>query len=345
MRRFIVLLLLFTIAVPVNAAEFTAPEAPGSVAEYVPDQVDNFGEDLWFVINSALKIIWPSIIEAMGFCVSLIAVTMIVSVCTQLSAMTSDILRYSGGIVTAVILIQPSKAMIHLGIQTVQQLSQYGKLLIPVMTGAMAAQGGVTKAGALYTATAFFDALLSGAITDLLIPLVYVFLCISIVSRVFSQTLMKQIGDFTKWVITWGLKTVLYIFTGYISITGVVSGSADLAALKATKLAITGAVPLVGGILSDASESVLVSIGIMKASVGVYGVLVIVALWLIPFLQIGVHYLLLKVTSGLCQLFDIKETSLLVKDFADAAGLVLAMTGAVCLMLLISIICFMKGVG
>ena len=144
---------------------------------------------------------------------------------------------------------------------------------------------------------------------------------------------------------TWILKTILYIFTGYIGITGVVSGTADAAALKAAKLTISGVVPVVGGILSDASEAILVSAGTVKNAVGLYGLLAIAAIWIGPFLKIGIHYMLLRVTGILCSIFGGKNLSDLIQDFASAMGMLLGMTGAVCLMFLISLICFMKGVG
>jgi stage III sporulation protein AE len=103
-------------------------------------------------------------------------------------------------------------------------------------------------------------------------------------------------------------------------------------------------VPVVGSILSDASEAVLVSAGLMKNAVGIYGLLVVIALWIGPFLQIGIQYLMLKATAGICEMFGTKQIAELMKDFSSAMGLVLAMTGTVCLIFIISTICFLKGV-
>jgi len=144
---------------------------------------------------------------------------------------------------------------------------------------------------------------------------------------------------------TWGLKIILYVFTGYMSITGVITGTADAAAVKAAKLTISGAVPVVGGILSDASEAVIIGAGVMKNAVGVYGLLAVVAIWITPFLQIGSIYLLLKLTAIVCSVFGVKESSDLIEDFSGAMGLLLGMTGTVSLLILISTICFMKGMG
>jgi stage III sporulation protein AE len=137
---------------------------------------------------------------------------------------------------------------------------------------------------------------------------------------------------------------VVYIFTGYISVTGIVSGATDAMTLKATKLTISGVVPMVGNILSDASEAVLVSAGLMKNAVGIYGLLAMLAIGIGPFIQLGAQYLLLKVTAGISDMFGTKKIAAIIKDFSTAMGLMLAMTGALCLIFLISTICFMKGV-
>ena len=144
---------------------------------------------------------------------------------------------------------------------------------------------------------------------------------------------------------TWSLKTILYIFTGYLSITGVIAGTADAAAVKAAKITISGVVPVVGGILADASEAVIVGAGVMKNAVGVYGLLAVAAILITPFLQIGAQYLLLKLTAALCGVFGVKEASDLIEDFSAAMGVLLGMTGTVSFLMLISTICFMRGMG
>ena len=103
--------------------------------------------------------------------------------------------------------------------------------------------------------------------------------------------------------------------------------------------------PVVGGILSDASEAILVSVSLAKNAAGMYGIFAVLAVFLKPFLQIGTHYLLLKATSGICGIFGTKHICALIGDFSAAMGLLLAMTGTNCILLLISTICFMKGVG
>lgn len=345
MRKVLILIMLSAFfIIPVSAMDFTAPTVPSAGQEYMPADTESFGEGLWYIIKKAIVQLQPNLAEASGICLSLIAAVLLLSLLNCFSDTTKQLTEMVGTFVIAILLLKPSNALIRLGVDTVEELSEYGKLLLPVLTAAMAAQGGTSSSTALYTGTAIFNTVLNSAISKLLIPLIYIFLCLCIANSAIKEDILKSLRGFVKWIMTWCLKIILYVFTGYMGITGVVSGSVDAAALKAAKLTISGMVPVVGSIISDASESILVSAGVMKSAAGVYGLLAIFAVWIGPFLEIGVQYLLLKITASVCSVFGIKRPVELINDFSVAMGYLLAMTSAVCLILLISIVCFMKGV-
>jgi stage III sporulation protein AE len=253
--------------------------------------------------------------------------------------------EFVGALGIGTVLLECANSMIQLGIHTTEELSAYGKLLLPVMTSALAAQGGITSSTALYAGTAFFNTILTDLLTGVLNPLVYIFLVLSTANAALGEELLKKMAAFVKWLSVWLLKTILYIFTGYMGLTGVISGTTDAAALKAAKLTISGVVPVVGGILSDASEAVLISAGMVRNAAGIYGILAILAVFAAPFLRIGCHYLLLRLTGAVCSVFGVKRCTDLIGDFSSAMGLLLAMTGSVCLLQLISTVCFLRGVG
>lgn len=343
-KALIVCLLVFGLVIPVQAVSYTIPEAPDVIEEYMEDDSESFTEGLWKIILHGIATIRPGVAEAAVTCVSAIGICLLISLFGDFFDNSTRMVELVGVVCIAIILIQPARSMIQLGIQTVKEISQYGKLLLPVMTGALAAQGAVTKSGALYMATTFFDSLLSSIIANFLTPLLRMYLCFGTINRIFQQEILDSVCDFVKWLMTWSLKVILYVFTGYISITGVVGGTTDAAMLKATKLTISGMVPVVGGILSDASEAVLVSAETMKNAAGIYGLLVILGLWIEPFIKIGTQYLMLKITAGVCMMFGTKKMGQLVKDFSAAMGITLGMIGAVCMIQLISTMCYMKGV-
>lgn len=337
------IVLIFTLAVPVSAMELEPPTAPDQAQDLMPSDTTNFAEGLWQVVKKAITAIEPELAAAAGQCICLVAAVMAVSFVEKTTGKGKKPLQLAAAIGIGSILLQSTDSLIGMAADTVTQMSEYGKLLLPVLTAGMAAQGGVTGSAALYTGTVVFDTVLSALISRFLVPLIYIFLALSIASAATGEEMLGKIRDFIKWAASWLLKILLYVFTGYMSITGVVSGTADASALKAAKLTISGMVPVVGGILSDASEAVLVGAGILKTAAGVYGLLAFGAIWMSPFLRIGVQYLLLKGTAALCGSFGTKGTGKLIQNFSTAMGLLLAMTGAMCFLLLISTVCLMKG--
>ena len=346
MRRILMLLLLLTVClIPVQAIDLTAPEVPEFGREFMPEDTSDLQAGLTQILRNALLRIRPDLKEAASVCLGIVAAVMTVSLIRLAPGGSDRTADLTGTVAISGMFLSAAGSLVNLGAETVMEVSHYGKLLLPVLTAAMAAQGGITTSSALYAGTAMFDAILSSLVSHALVPMIYLYLAISAANSALGDDMLKKIRDAVKWFMTWSLKTLLYIFTGYISITGVVSGPTDAAALKAAKLTISGVVPVVGGILSDASEAVLVGAGAVKNSIGLYGLFAVIAIWMEPFLKIGAHYLLLRFTGSICSIFASKRISDLIQDFATAMGYLLGMTGAVCLMLLISIVCFMRGVG
>lgn len=344
MRRIVILvLLLFALTVPVSALDLAAPEVPDAAAKYMPDDPQNLREGLLAVFRELLGQLRPDLRQATQVCVGAVAAAMVAAILQTFPGKLEKTMDLAGTAAVAMLLLNASGALIRLGSETIQEISEYGKLLLPVLTAALAAQGGVTTSTALYAGTAMFDSILSGLIGNVLMPMVYLFLALSIGNSALGEDSLKKLRDLVKSFMTWCLKTTLYVYTGFLTLTGVVSGPTDAMALKAAKLTISGMVPVVGGILSDASEAVLVGAGTVKNAVGLYGLFAVLAMWLGPFTKIGAHYLMLKLTGTVCDTFGSKRISSLIQDFGTAMGMLLGMTGAVCLMLLISMICFMKG--
>ena len=342
-RVLIFVFLVILLALPVNAMEFSAPAPPDSAAAYLPDEADSFGEGLWNVICAAMETFHPALHEGVRCCLRALCAVLTVSVVGQFSQKKTA-LELAGVAAVAAILLEPSAELMELGVTTAGELQSYGKLLLPVMASALAASGGVTSSTALYVGTAAFDAFLSGAVTGVLVPMLGMFLAVSIGYGAVGEELLGKLRDLFRWCMEWALKLTLYLFTGYMTVTSVISGTADAAAGKAAKLAISGAVPVVGGILSDAADAVLLSASVLGGGAGVWGMLTVIAIFCAPAIGIGARYLLLKLTGAAASSLGSGRCAALIGDFAAAMGLLLALVSTQAVLLLISVVCFFRGV-
>ena len=123
------------------------------------------------------------------------------------------------------------------------------------------------------------------------------------------------------------MKLVLTIFIAYLTISGVIGGSADALAVKTAKFAVSGSVPVVGGIISDAAESMLAGAVLIRNTVGVVGMLCVAAICLVPFLKVGFNYLLFKAGGAVLSPVCGGPLSNLVAGLSDSMGLMLGMLG------------------
>lgn len=340
----IIIFLIILLPTSVLATEYEAPQPPLSAQKYYPEETESFSDGLWHILKNVISELQPNLAGAAALSAKFIAVIILISVLKAFYSDGKKIVDVAGALCIGVLMLEPAKSMLNIGIDTIHELDSYSKLLLPIMTTAMATQGAVKTSAALYAGTAIFSTILSSLITGLMVPGIYILTAVSIADSAVGEGMLSNLKKFIKWLLTWSLKILLYVFTGYIAITGVISGSADTYAIKATKIAISGAVPVVGGIISDASEAILVSTGIMKNSVGTIGLLAILAICVGPFLRIGVQYILMQLTNTVCGIIGTKSSSNLIQDFSSIIGYILAITGTSVLLLIVSVVCFLKGV-
>lgn len=339
------LFIILSLAIPVKAQELTPPEVSKSGQIFMPEETESFGSGLLELIQNGIRFFSSDLQEALHVNFGILAVTLMLSVFSVLTERIHPALSMAGAITIASMLFRNASGMIGYAVNILQEICEYGKLLCPVMTTALAAQGGIAVSAALYTGTMFFIALLSNLVSKILVPMVYLYLVFSVANAALENDLLKNIAQIIKKLVNWLLKTVLIVFTTYMSVTGVVSGTTDAAALKTAKLTISSVVPVVGSILSDASESVLISMGLIKNAAGIYGILAVLAIFAGPFIKVGVQYLILKGSALTCSVFRKSQISDLVDDFSAAIGILLAMVATGCTMILISTVCFLKGIG
>ena len=344
-RGLIFVILVILLSLPVRAMDFSAPAAPESAEEFLPKEADTFAEGLWNVLKAAVSALEPSLAGAVRSCVRLFGAMLMVALAGQVLPKGSRALDLMGTAAVSALLLEPSGILMEFGVQTVRDLQEYGRLLLPVLASALAATGGVAASTGLYVGTAVFNTLLSSAIPLAMLPALKLLLALSIAHGAVGEPILARLGALVRFCSEWALKLGLYLFTGYMAVTGVVSGTADALAGKAAKLAVSGAVPVVGGILSDAADAVLLSAATLGSGAGIWGILTVLAIFLAPALRIGVQYLLLKLTAAAGEALGCGRCAGVVGDFAGVLGLLMALCWTQAVMLLITSVCFLKGMG
>lgn len=256
----------------------------------------------------------------------------------SLGAVRIPAVQLTGALAVTAVAAADVNSLLGMGRSAIDNMTSFANVLLPTVAAVTAATGAVTGAAVRQTAAVLFCDLLVNLINGLLVPLLYGYIALSVAHTASGNDGLKRMSDLLKWIVTTVLTVVMLAFVSYLSLSGVVSGGADAVTVKATKFAISSAIPVVGGILSDAAETVLASAGILKGTVGVFGALTVLGICLLPLLRMTVHYLVYKLVSALSAVLGSDKVCGLVDRIGSAFGLLMGMTGACSLLLLIALV-------
>lgn len=234
------------------------------------------------------------------------------------------------------------QSLIGLGQETISRMTDLTTLLLPVLSAACAASGSMTAAALRQTATVWFSGMLLQVIEGVFLPMVYLYVGTAAADAVLERQVLDGVGVLVKKGICWGLTGLLGLFVTYLTVSGAIGGTADAVAVKAAKTAISVAVPVVGGVLAKAADTLLAGAGLLRGMVGVFGMLAILSLSLAPVLRLGAQYVLYQTAASLAEAAAPGKLAGLMRKMGTAFMLVLAMTASSAAVLLIAIVCSCK---
>ncbi len=96
------------------------------------------------------------------------------------------------------------------------------------------------------------------------------------------------------------LEFVMIIFLGLLSLEGSLASNVDGITAKVAKTAVSNVVPVVGKLISDATDSVIGAVSITKNAVGIIGMLTIVMIVAGPILKAFVCMTFFNLSSAIC---------------------------------------------
>ena len=351
MKRIVFLFfLVWTLAVPVQAANL-----PPAVEDALPEQAELLMKHVNYDLKGDLfrpikQIATGAVGQAQGWIRQQFKGALTVLLAVLLSSVAEGfyqglekqkgtlLLPMIGALSITLLTTGSLNDLMGLGTATIHDLSIFSKALLPTLAAASAAMGGVTTATVRQVATVFFVDLFLNLTDSFLVPLVYLYVGALAASSCLPGGRLESIAQLLKKIVVWILTCLLLLFTVYLSVSSIFSGVVDSASVRVAKAAISGAVPIVGGIIAEASETILAGAGLLRGSIGLFGVLGIFAACAVPFLRMGAQYLFFKIIAfmaatvgppGLCKLVD---------GLGGAFGLMLGMTGSCALLLLISVL-------
>ncbi len=314
---------------------------PGEVKEIVGgiDVVGNT-EAFWGRITGAVKnAINDNIKSILKIAVSVLAIAVICSILTVFgNEKTPDYIHMCGCAAILLVCVSDVNSYISLGTDAINEISAFSNILLPTLCTATATCGAVGAATVKYAAAALFMDLIIAAAKNIILPFIYAYLALSCASAAFDNKPLGSIASLFKWICT-SLMTILSLaFTAYISISSAIASSGDAVATKLAKTTISAALPVVGSIISDAASSVIAGAELIKNTIGVFGMLTVLAICASPLVIIGLNYLAFKAAAVGVAAMKTTKIAALTDSIGSAFGMLLGLVGCCGVIMFISIL-------
>ncbi|MBQ7522669.1 MAG: stage III sporulation protein AE [Clostridia bacterium] len=240
------------------------------------------------------------------------------------SSTLSTVINSISVMTVSVVLIRPLSEVIAYAVNVINVSADFMAVFLPIMATVMISSGQILQGGGNYRIVMWAGTVVSQVARRILVPLLNIFLGISVVGGISERINLNGFCELTSKVIRWVLTFVMSVFTAILTMQSIIAVSGDSASVRATRFAISSFVPLVGGALSEAYQTVRSCMGMLKSGVGVFSIIATGIIYLPAVLSCILWLIAMNIAIALAGVFDSGQIIRLLRSTASVISTLLA---------------------
>lgn len=218
----------------------------------------------------------------------------------------------------------------------VESVNVFMLSFVPVY-GVIVASGGSPTAAVSYQTTLLAAAeLFTQGVRVAVLPILLVSLALGCVGTVADGFCLNSFSTTFYKIVLWGLGLFCTVFSGVLSVQQMVAAAGDSVSSRAVKFSLASLVPVVGGVLSEAYSTVMGCAGLLRSTVGCFGVVSTLAIILSPLVSCIGWSLCLSLGGNAAALFKLDALDKLCRCIGSATRVLIAVLAVLGLMMIVS---------
>lgn len=226
----------------------------------------------------------------------------------------STVAIYASALSVAAIIAGDIWQSVNTAVNAVKGCSSFMTAFVPVFASVTALSGKTVTAASMSGLLLVATETVSFISSFLILPLMGGYLALGISTGVSPLTDNSGIAESVKKFSVWVLSLFGTLFVGVLSIQTAVNSAADGVTLRAAKFILGTSVPVGGNVISEAVAVVSSSMVLLRSSIGVYGVVVLFAIFLPILAELVIWRCVMLVCGAVSQLFSLNKTSVILKS-------------------------------
>lgn len=235
-----------------------------------------------------------------------------------------------------IVVMQPVVDCINHAVKAIYDCSNFVLSFIPVFTGVVAVSGKPISSMAYQSFLFGTIQVISQIASSTLLPLLGMYLAFCVISSLNTTIDLQGFASGIKKLVTWCIVFLLTIFVALLTVQGFVSGSADTVANKTAKFLIGSTIPVVGSALSDAYTSVRGCLGLMRDTIGTFGIIVSLCTFLPVLIETSVIVLVLNLSEVVGRVLGTEKVCAILKAISSVLTLIIGLILCYAIMLIVS---------
>ncbi len=235
------------------------------------------------------------------------------------------------------ILMKSFMLAIDMGRSVIDNMVMFMQVMLPVLITLLLSTGNIVSSSIFQPTVLLIVQTIGGVVKYFSIPMILFSMVIAIANNVSGKFQIKNMGEILKLVNKWVLGTLLTIFIGILSIQGFTTSVADGISAKTAKYAVGNMIPVFGGLLADAVDTVIGCSLILKNAVGIAGLITIVIIVVVPMIKIIALIFVYRLTAALAEPISDKRIVGCISECANTLSFMFVLVAIVAVMFILCI--------
>ncbi len=236
----------------------------------------------------------------------------------------SEIMSIVASICICINVISPITKFIISTSNTIKITSEFIMSFIPVMVGIMIASGQTVSASSYHMMMSISGQVISSLCTNFLVPLMNTVISVSVMSSLAPRLKLDGISKMIYKTIKCLLGISVSTFSALLALQNLVAFPADNIGSKTAKLALSSFVPIVGGALGDAFNTVQSCLKLLKSGLGVFAIAAMTILFLPKVIECLMWIFFLSASSFVSSVLTQGKIEVLLESLCQVIKLLLA---------------------
>ncbi len=256
-------------------------------------------------------------------------------------ALTSA-LGYMATLCAALSVYSALDGLVTSGVEQLRRLDILMKSMLPIMTALYAAGVNITAAAVTNAGMTAALTLLEAVLTDILLPLVKLCFVFALLGGLCDSVDVSGVGDMVRRWFTTALALVMTIFSGMMAYQNRLALATDSIAARTVRFAASNLIPMVGGAVGEAVRALGGSLSLIRATVGVLGVVGVALLMLPTLVTLLVNRSALNIVAVVSKALGCDPESRLLASVSGIVDLLIALVAAVSVFFVFALTLFIK---